>query len=118
MSWYKTAQTKIVEIQSNLFQESGSNASTDEEKISEYMNAMKQYGGWGSFPPVTGTLSAISKTDFEIYQESEENGYAYELAYSRPLTESDVGTIILHVQDGHNRAYAAKRLGIPIKVKI
>jgi len=118
MNWYKTAQDKVVEIQSDLFQESGANASTDEDKIQEYINVMERYGGWGNFPPVTGTLSAISQTEFEIYQESEEGGYAYELGYSRPLTENDVGTVILHVEDGHNRAYAARRLGIPIKAKV
>jgi hypothetical protein len=52
MGWYKKAQNKTVEIQSDLFQESGVNASTDEEIIHRYMNAMKQYGGWGVLTPI------------------------------------------------------------------
>lgn len=109
-------------VQSSLFQESGSNASTEEAKIENFRYAMEQSmrmdrPGWGEFPQIHATTSIFSKEDLDEYREAELEGYAHELAYSRPPRYSDIGLEIAHIDDGHNRAYAASRVGIPLRIK-
>lgn len=108
-----------VEVQSGLFRESGVNASTNEETIDEYAGAMVSYDGtWGEFSPIHGVLQTVWEDDVEEYLEAEEEGLEHELAWSRPLTWHDVGIEYVAVEDGHNRAYAAASLHIPIRVKV
>ncbi len=103
-------------VDSDLFRESGANVSHTEEKIAEYAAAMEAYGGWGKFPMVAGRISTITEDEVERYSDYESNGYASDLAYSRPITKADIGRRIVHIENGHNRAYAAARLGIKIPV--
>ena len=117
MNIYRKYQPKLTEIDSDLFQGSGCNESTDEEKINEFANIMR-YNGWDSFPPVKGKISPVSESEFEDYQEAEKGGYTRELDYSRDLCFSDIGNPIARISDGHNRAYAAKACGIQIKIDI
>lgn len=107
-----------VEVQSDLFRESGANVSTSSDKIERYAEAMDEYGGWGSFPPVYGHVLKVEKEDISRYKDLERRGVESELAWSRPLLSSDVGKKYVRIENGHNRAYAAKKLGIPIKVAV
>lgn len=103
-------------VSSDLFRESGANISHYEDKIAQYASAMLEYNGWGNFPPIAARVITITADDFETYLEFEKAGYASELAYSRPLTNDDIGKRIAHIENGHNRAYAAARCQIPIPV--
>jgi len=107
----------IKEVDSDLFQGSGCNDSTDQSKIDEFANIMR-YNGWGNFPPIKGKISSVSEGEFEDYKDAVEGGYEHELDYSRELFHSDIGKPIARISDGHNRAYAAKACGIPIKIDI
>jgi hypothetical protein len=77
---------------------------------------MAAYCGWGNFPPVAARIHAITKDDVDQYEEFERLGWSSELAYSRPLSRSDIGKRIAHLENGHHRAYAAARHGIEIAV--
>lgn len=104
------------ELQSDLFRESGHNA-TFPEKIDKYYKIMKDYDGWGPFPPIEyAGVSQVDEYDLEEYNEADEAGYAHELAWSRPISEADLGMWYAHLDDGHHRSYAARRLGIPLRV--
>ena len=115
MKIYKIAKT-VIEIDSDLFQGSGCNASTDDNTINHYIEDMKKYNGWGKFPPAKGSVSVISQSEFEDYKDAQNGGYEDELDYSRDLNYLDIGRSIARISDGHNRAYAAKRLGFFIKL--
>ena len=106
-----------IEVQSDLFRESGANA-TDPELIETYVAAMQAQGGWSSFPPITAHLPDVDDDDIEEFEEAAEEGYEHELAWSRPLRRADVGTEYASIVDGHHRAYAARTLGIPIRVRL
>ena len=58
----------------------------------------------------------ITRDDVLKYLELDKAGYSHELAYSRALTIADVNKRIAHIENGHNRAYAAARCGIGIPV--
>ena len=105
------------EVGSDLFRESGVNA-TESDTIIEYRDAMRGYGGWGDFPPVSGGSDYVDEGDVEEYEEAWKGGYEHELAWSRPISAADIGREYVHLEDGHHRAYAASMLGFPIKVKI
>ena len=105
------------EVQSDLFRESGANV-TDEDQIEEYVEAMEDYNGWGDFPPVHGGYNEVDEQDLEDWEEAVEGGYEHELVWSRPLEKSDLGTVYAVIEDGHHRAYAASRLGIPIRMRV
>lgn len=109
---------RYVEVQSNLFRGSGVNASTSEELIERYARAMDGPSGWGRFPPIHGTVHIVDENDVEEYLEAEEHGYEHELDWSRPLSLGDVGLEYVSIDDGHNRAWAAKAVDIPIRVKV
>ena len=100
---------------SDLFQESGANI-TDEQKINRFVEIMDEQGGWGDFPPITGVIQTVTKEDVENYSEAEKGTLEGELAYSRPLTENDIGTEFVQIENGHHRAYAAAKLGLEIPV--
>ena len=118
MKIHKISQNNMItEIDSDLFQGSGCNDSTDQSKINEFANIMR-YSGWDSFPPIKGKISEVLESEFNDYKDAEEGGYEHELDYSRALNKSDVGTLIARISDGHNRAYAARACGIPIKINI
>ena len=104
------------EVSSDLFRESGFNASTSQNKINEFAKEMKY--GWGDFPPIHGVLQQVDLNDLEEFEEAVEGGYEHELAWSRSLTNNDIGKIFVAIEDGHNRAYAAMKAGIPIRVKV
>ena len=106
----------LEKVSSDLFQESGANVSHSEEKINKFAEDMERQGGWGDFPPVTGVIQTVTKEDVDDYKEAKLGGYEHELVYSRPLTESDIGTKYVQIENGHNRAYAAATLGIDIPV--
>lgn len=110
--------TPYFEVQSDLFRESGANASTSEALIMKYARAMRRYGSWGRFPPVRGTLHRVNESDLEDYAEAVERGYEHELAWSRPLTLDDLGLTYISLDDGHDRAYAAASLGLPLRVRV
>jgi hypothetical protein len=101
-------------VDSDLFRESGANVSHTPEKIAQYAAAMAEYGGWGKFPMVAGRVVTIDAGDVERYEELDAKGIAWELAYSRPLTRADIGRRIVHLENGHNRSYAAARHGYKI----
>lgn len=103
-------------VGSDLFQESGANVSHTPEKIEAFANAMRDQGGWGAFPLVAGRLSTIEQHHIDRYRELETLGCAHELAYSRPLQAADLGRRYVQIENGHNRAYAARLLGLDIPV--
>ena len=109
---------RFEEVQSDLFRESGVNATTDERKIARYATTMVRQGSWGRFPFVRGTLHRITPSDVEDYADAEFNGYDHELAWSRPLRPDDVGRVYVSINDGHNRAWAARVARIPIRVRV
>lgn len=96
-------------VQCDLFRESGANI-TDSAKIERYAQDMLAYGGWGSFPLVTGRIHCVTHADVERYQELDAQGHAHELAWSRQLRPHDVGTRYIHLENGHHRAHAARAL--------
>ncbi len=105
------------EVQSDLFRGSGVNASTDfEKKIPKFSVYMKK-NGWGRMPPIRGGIHIIDQQDLEQFKEAEEGGYEHELDWSRALRDDDLGMEYAYVTDGHNRAWAAHQVGIPIRVK-
>jgi len=106
-----------VRVQSDLFRESGSNATTSSAKIRDFAQVMRSNRGWGPFPPITGVIQKVDWQDIDEYEDALEDGYEHELAWSRPLTRADVGKVFVAIQDGHNRAYAAQQVGIPLVVK-
>ena len=108
---YTKTETPDFKISSGLFRESGANVSHVPAKIAKYKRAMKKYGGWGDFPPITGREDTITKDDVNDYKK-----YGNEKGYSRAITTKDIGKKIVHIENGHNRAYAAKALGIDIPV--
>lgn len=108
---------KYVEVQSDLFQGSGVNASTSDTKIRRYQKIMEEHEGWGPFPPIHGVILEIDSNDIEDYQEAANGGYEHELDWSRPLKTSDIGIMYVAVEDGHNRAWAAHYSKYPIRVK-
>ncbi len=112
------AAVEYEEVQSDLFRESGVNASTEDAKIHRYAASMRKTGGWGKFPPIEATIGHFNKTDWDDYQEAVEGGYEHEKAYSRPPTAHDIGKEMAFIFDGHNRAYAARTVGIPLRVRI
>lgn len=103
-------------VTSDLFRESGANVSHTPEKIRAYADAMTAYGGWGDFPMVAGRIYPVTREDVERYEECDAQGIAYELAYSRPLTRADIGRRIVHLENDHNRSYAARLVGVEIPV--
>lgn len=103
-------------VQSGLFRESGANVSHSDEKIARYAEAMRDYGGWGTFPLVYGRVETLTRQDVMDYRRAERGGYARELGYSRPITVQDVGLRYVHLENGHNRSYAAKLAGFDIHV--
>ena len=106
------------EYQSDLFRESGANA-TFPERIKEYMKIMEEWEGWGPFPLIEHYgVGEIDEYDIEEYEEADKKGYANELAWSRPLTRKDLGLEYIHLDDGHHRSYAAHFLKIPLRVKL
>ncbi len=102
-------------IQSSFFRESGANI-TDESKIEGFYGAMLAYGGWGSFPPASGYVHELTQEEFDRHEELAQQGVAHELAFSRPLQQSDVGARYVQLAEGHHRSYAASRLGCEIRV--
>lgn len=111
-----TAHAPDEYVDSCLFRESGANVSHTAETIIQFAEAMEAYGGWGEFPPIAARIVTITKEDVDRYEEFEKAGCASELAYSRPLSVADIGRRIAHIENGHNRAYAAARCGIAIAV--
>ena len=107
---------KYVEVQSSLFRESGANV-TDESKIDRYAKSMHRARGWGKFPAIHATLHEVSLEDFEDFVDASGDGVEHELAWSRPLDFNDIGRVYASIDDGHHRAYAASRMGIPLRVK-
>lgn len=112
----KVASQQYLEIQSDIFRGSGSNASTDFDVKIPKMVAYMRRNGWGDIPPIRGKIQTIDENDVDEYLEAESNGTEHELDWSRPLTQDDVGTRFVSIYDGHNRAYAASEVGIPIRV--
>ena len=104
-----------IEVDSDLFRESGCNT-THMGKAARFAEKMRSAGGWGRFPPISGYVQQVFKEDVEEYIEAEEGGYEHELAWSRPLTMRDVDRFYVAVDDGHHRAYAAAKAGIPIRI--
>ena len=109
---------RFEEVQSDLFRESGVNATTSERKIGKYAATMVRRGGWGRFPSIRGSLHQVTPADVEDYDEAEFKGWEHELAWSRPLRANDVGRIYVSINDGHNRAWAARAARIPIRVRV
>ena len=104
-----------IEIASDLFRESGYNA-TDPDTITRYAAVMRRAGGWGGFPPISGQIGMVDEADLQKYLDADAEGYAHELAWSRPLTKSDVGREYVAITDGHHRAHAARINRIDIRV--
>lgn len=102
-------------IQSSFFRESGANI-TVESKIDDFYGAMLAYGGWGSFPPASGYVHELTQEEFDRHEELEQQGVAHELAFSRPLQQSDVGARYVQLAEGHHRSYAASRVGCEIRI--
>ena len=111
---------EFIEVQSDLFRESGVNASTSDRLIEAYADAMRYAyrNSWGAFPPIHGVLQTVLPSDWEDWLEASEGGYEHELAWSRPLEEDDIGLEYVAIEDGHNRSYAARSLGVSIRVKV
>ena len=65
---------------------------------------------------VAGRVVTIDHSDVDRYEELEARDAAWELSYSRPLTRADVGRRIVHLENGHNRSYAAAVHGYLIPV--
>ena len=105
-----------IELSSDLFQESGYNA-TEEAVAQDYAEAMRDMRGWGDFPPISAWIGTVDKEDLEKYQEAEEGGYEHELAWSRPLRRADLGKGYAKISDGHHRAHAARAVGVPLRVE-
>jgi hypothetical protein len=103
-------------VDSDLFRESGANVSHTPEKIARFASAMDEYGGWGEFPMVAGRVVTIEESDLDRYNDYALKGWAHELTYSRPLTPADLGRRIVHLENGHNRSYAAASRGFKIPV--
>lgn len=101
-------------VQCDLFRESGANV-TEPTKIERYAQDMIAYGGWGSFPLVTGRIHCVTQADVDRYQELAELGQAHELAWSRTLRSQDVGTRYIHLENGHHRAHAARLLNLRLR---
>jgi len=105
-----------IEIASDLFRESGYNA-TDFDQVDRYAASMKRAGGWGRFPPISGQIGTVDEGDLQNYRDAEEGGFEHELAWSRPLTDADLGRDYVAIEDGHHRAHAARMNRIPIRVR-
>jgi hypothetical protein len=105
-----------IELPSDLFQESGHNA-TEEAVARGYAGAMREMGGWGKFPPILAWIGTVDEDDLEKYQEAEREGYEHELAWSRPLRRADLGKDYAKVVDGHHRAHAARAVRVPLRVE-
>jgi len=110
------AREKYTEVGSDLFRESGVNV-YEPGKIERYRAAMRASQGWSNFPPIHGVLQSVDVSDLEDWREAEEGGYTHELAWSRPLLPSDLGKTYVAIEDGHHRAYAARQIGIALRVK-
>ena len=102
-------------VSSDLFRESGANI-TDERKLEAYAQAMREYGGWGDFPPCVGRVEVVFEADVDRFEEMAESGTAHELGFSRALERNDVGRRYIHLENGHHRSYAAQQSGIGIPV--
>lgn len=105
-----------LEISSDLFRESGVNA-TDFDQVERYAASMRRAGGWGRFPPISGQIGTVDAADLQNYRDAEEGGFEHELAWSRPLTDADLGRDYVAIEDGHHRAHAARMNRIPIRVR-
>lgn len=93
----------------DLWRESGANI-TSPDKVLEYADSMRQYGGWGKFPPASGRVYTVEAHDVEHYLACQSNGHEGELAWSRPLSLNDIGLRYLRIEEGHHRAHAARLL--------
>lgn len=102
-------------ISADLFRESGANI-TDPHKVERYAHAMREYGGWGTFPPCTGRVEVVTREMVERFNDLAASGHAHELGFSRALTESDVGRRYVHLENGHHRCHAAAQAGFDIPV--
>jgi len=111
-----TRTPSYIEISSDLFRESGCNA-TDFDQVDRYAASMRRAGGWGRFPPISGQIGTVDEGDLQNYRDAEEGGFEHELAWSRPLTDADLGRDYVAIEDGHHRAHAARRNRIPIRVR-
>lgn len=108
---------RFIEADSDLFMESGCNV-TCPAKVEKYVEIMETHGGWGPFPPIHGVFLQVTEDDLEEYTEAEQEGYAHELAWSRPPVREDLGRTYVAIEDGHHRSHAASRVGVPIRVKV
>lgn len=97
----------------DLFRESGANI-TPHADVERYLQAMIEYGGWGAFPPVSGRVEEVTLDDIErcasLVAQREEHIWTGELAWSRTITQADLGRRYLHIEEGHRRMHAASRL--------
>lgn len=95
-------------LQPDLFRESGANI-TMQSKVDEFFAAMKAYGGWGEFPPVSGYINTLDEADLERYEHLKDLGHEHELGWSRPISQADLGRRYPHLTEGHHRCHAALR---------
>lgn len=102
-------------VLADLFRESGANL-TDPEKVERYAEIMREYGGWGMFPPCTGRVEVVTREMVERFDELAAAGHAHELGFSRALTDADVGRRYVHLENGHHRSHAAAQAGFDIPV--
>lgn len=112
----KSKEYWVKEVESDLFQESWANVSHTKETINKYAKDMENYGWWWDFPSIGWRIKKITRNDYNEYINLKKKWNEWELAYSRPLKESDIWKEIVQIENWHNRAYAAKKLGIKIKV--
>ena len=104
------------EVQSDLFRQSGVNA-TDIHQVRRVTEEMYEFG-WDHFNPIRGLIQTVDQQDIDEFLEAQEEGYESELAWSRELTQEDLGLDYVNVEDGHHRAWAAKNNNLPIRVYI
>ncbi len=110
------AVSRGVSIQSDLYRGSGCNP-IDPDKVERYTRQMEDMGGWGRFPPVRGYIQEVDEENVETFDEAAEDGYERELDWSRALEDEDIGLEYAQIDDGHHRAWAARSLGIPIRIE-
>lgn len=92
----------------DLFRENGANI-TSQTKVDAYLDAMRGYGGWGTFPPVSGYVETLTMLDVQRFQELKAQGCHSELGWSREITVADVGRRYVHLTEGHHRSHAGMR---------